>query len=116
MRGEISDPDGFYRRTLAFLLRRIPRAGHERVEEEMDLLAAMMEPEEPPISAKEAVGALGQLRQRPAELALVDRLRQLEVETIARGGTKDRWEMADRICAALARQGTPPAVRAIAAH
>jgi hypothetical protein len=116
MRGEIPDAEGFYRRNLAFLLRRIPRTGHERIEEEIELLNGMMEPEEPPISAKEAVGALGQLRQRPAELALVDRLRRLEAETIARGGTADRWEMADRLCAALARQGSLRAIRAIATH
>lgn len=116
MRGEIPDPEGFYRRNLAFLLRRIPRAGHERVEEEMDLLAKMMEPGEPPISAKEAVGALGQLRQRPAELALVDRLRRLEAELVARGGDKDGWELADRLCAALARQGSVRAIRGLTAH
>jgi len=116
MRGEYPDAEGFYRRNLAFLLRRIPRTGHERIDEEIELLTAMMEPEEPPISAKEAVGALGQLRQRPAELALVDRLRRLEAETIARGGTPDRWEMADRLCAGLARHGTSRAIRAIAGH
>jgi len=116
LRGEIPDAEGFYRRNLAFLLRRIPRTGHGRIEDEMELLAAMIEPEEPPISAKEAVGALGQLRHRPAELALVDRLRRLEAETIARGGTKDRWEMADRLCAALTRHGSQRAIRAIATH
>jgi len=116
LKGESPDAEGFYRRNLAFLLRRIPRTAHERVDEEINLLSAMMEPEEPPLSAKEAVGALGQLRQRSAELALVDRLRRLEAETIARGGTKDRWELADRLCAALARQGTTRAIRAIATH
>jgi hypothetical protein len=82
----------------------------------MDLLASMIEAGEPPLSAKEAVGALGQLRQSPAEQALLDRLRRLEGELQARGGHPDGWEMADRICAALARQGSPRAVRAITAH
>jgi len=116
MRDEIPDAEGFYRRNLAFLLRRIPRTGHERIEEEMELLAAMIAPEEPPISAKEAIGALGQLRHRPAEIALVDRLRRLEAEMIARGGNQDRFEMADRLCAALARHGSVRAIRAVAAH
>jgi len=116
MCGEIPDAEGFYRRNLAFLLRRIPRAGHERIEEEMELLAAMIAPEEPPISAKEAVGALGQLRHRPAELALVDRLRRLEAEMIARGGSQDRFEMADCLCSALARHGSVRAIRAVTAH
>jgi hypothetical protein len=116
LRNEFPDALGFYRRNLAFLLRRIPRTGRERIEEEMSLLAAMIDPAEPMMSAKEAVGALGQLRHPPAELALVERLRKLEDEMIARGGDAERWEMADRLCAALARQGSPRAIRAIAAH
>lgn len=116
MRGENLDPEGFYRRNLAFLLRRIPRTAHERIEEEMDLLAAMIAPDQPPISAKEAVGALGELRHRPAELALVERLHQLESELTARGGSQEGWELADRLCAALARQGSVRAIRAVAAH
>lgn len=116
MRGEIPDADGFYRRNLAFLLRRIPRTGHGRIEEELGLLTAMIEPEEPPISAKDAVSALGELRDRGAELALVERLRRLEAEMIARGGSRERWDLADRLCAALARHGTTRAIRAVAAH
>ena len=116
LRGEFPDPQRFYRRNLAFLLRRIPRTGHERIEEEMDLLAAMIAPEEPMMSAKDAVGALGELRHRRAELALVDTLHRLEAEMIARGGDPERWEMADRICAALARHGSVRAIRAVAAH
>ena len=116
MRGEIPDADGFYRRNLAFLLRRIPRTGHLRIEEEMALLAAMIDPEEPLISAKDAVSALGELRHRPAELALADRLSRLEAEMIVRGGSRERWELADRLCAALARHGTTRAIRAVAAH
>ncbi len=116
MRGEIADELGFYRRNLAFLLRRIPRKGHERLEEEMDLLEAMIAPAQPSISSKEAVGALGQLRQVPAERALVDRLAQLESELAMRGGNVEAWELLDRICAALARHGTRRTIRTIAAH
>ena len=68
------------------------------------------------MSAKEAVGALGELRHRPAELALVERLKRLESEMIARGGNAERCELADRICAALARHGSVRAIRAVAAH
>jgi hypothetical protein len=116
MRGENPDPEGFYRRNLAFLLRRIPRAAHERIEEEMDLLTAMIAADQPPLSAREAVGALGELRHRPAELALVERLHRLESELIAIGGSQEGWELADRLCAALARQGSVRAIRAVAAH
>ena len=116
MRHEIPDVEGFYRRNLAFLLRRIPGTGHERLEEEMELLAAMIGRDEPPISAKEAIGALGQLRQPAAERALVDRLHELESELVARGGKAEGWELLDRLCAALVRHGSPRAIRAIAGH
>jgi Domain of unknown function (DUF4388) len=116
MRGEYADDLGFYRRNLACLLRRIPRTGHLRLEEEIDLLAAMIASGEPMMSAKEAVGALGQLRHNTAESALIGRLRRLEVEMSSRGGNAEQWEMADRLCAALARHGTPRAIRAVAAH
>lgn len=116
MRGDYPDELGYYRRNLAFLLRRIPRTDRERIEEESDLLTAMIDSKEPMMSAKEAVGALGQLRHRPAEIALVERLRRLESEMASRGGDAERWEMADRLCSALARQGSPRAIRAIVAH
>jgi len=35
---------------------------------------------------------------------------------VARGGDRDRWELADRLCAALARHATTRAIRAVAAH
>jgi len=116
MRHEIPDAEGFFRRNLAFLLRRIPRTGHDRLEEEMDLVAAMIARDQPPISAKEAIGALGQLRQPAAERALVDRLYELESELIARGGNQEGWELLDRLCAALVRHGTSRAIRAVAGH
>lgn len=114
--GEDRDPEGFYTRNLAFLLRRIPRVGHDRVEEEIDRLTAMIAPGQPTIAAKEAAGALGQLRQAPAEAALIERLRQIEGELTARGGNAESWELLDRICAGLARHGGSRGVRAIAAH
>jgi hypothetical protein len=116
MAGQFPDANGFYRRNLAFLLRRIPRTGLERIEEELDLLESMLASSQPAISAKEAIGALGMLRNSEAEQALLDRLRRLDSELQARGGNPEGWDMADRICAALARQGSPRAIRAITAH
>jgi hypothetical protein len=43
-------------------------------------------------------------------------LRRLEAEMIARGGSQEQWEMADRLCSALARQGSVRAIRAVATH
>jgi len=116
MLGDRPDELGYYRRNLAFLLRRIPRRGHERLEEEMRLLEAMIARGQPVLSAKEAIGALGQVREAQAERSLVDRLLELESELGVKGGDQESWELLDRLCAALARQGTQRAIRAVATH
>jgi uncharacterized protein DUF4388 len=113
--GERQDPLGYYGRNLAFLLRRIARKGHHRLEEELALLEKMIEKGQPGMSAKEAIGALGQMRERTAECALLDRLHEMETE-LARGGDQESWELLDRLCAALARHGSQQSIRAVAAH
>jgi len=115
--GDPPDELGYYKRNIAFLLRRIPRSRDDgRLEEEIGLLAAMIERGAPTISAKEAAGALGQLRQATAERVLIDRLRQLEQETARGIAHEEAWEIMDRICASLATQGTKDAIRAVAQH
>jgi hypothetical protein len=114
--GEKPDALGFFGRNLAFLLRRIPRRGHDRIEEEMALLEKMIAKGQPAMSAKEAIGALGQMRERSAECGLLDRLHDMESELSRSGGDQESWELLDRICAALARHGTQQAIRAVAAH
>ena len=114
--GEKPDPQGHYSRNLAFLLRRIPRKGHNRLEEEMALLEKMIGKGQPGMSAKEAIGALGQMRERTAECALLDRLHEMESELARGGGDSDSWELLDRICAGLARHGSRQSIRAVAAH
>lgn len=114
--GEKPDPLGYFGRNLAFLLRRVPRKGHERLEEEMALLEKMIGKGQPPMSAKEALGALGQMHERTAECALLDRLHDLESELSRSGGNAEDWEFLDRLCSALARHGTQQAIRAIAGH
>lgn len=114
--GERQDPLGHYGRNLAFLLRRIPRKGHHRLEDELALLEKMIEKGQPSMSAKEAIGALGQMRERTAEGALLHRLHEMEAELSRGGGDQESWELLDRLCAALARHGSQQSIRAIAAH
>jgi hypothetical protein len=116
MNGEPPDELGYYRRNLAFLLRRIPRDRDERLEEEIFLLSSMIARGEPAMSAKEAIGALGQLRLPEVEKLLVKRLHELETQAIFGRSDEGTWELLDRICAALARHGTRDAIRAVAGH
>jgi Domain of unknown function (DUF4388) len=116
MAGEIPDAEGFYRRNLVFLLRRIPRSSREGLPEELAMLEAMIAHDQPAISAKEAAGALGQVRDPHAERALVERFRRLEGEIERGRAGAESWELLDRLCAAVARIGTPPAIRTIATH
>ncbi|HJQ98501.1 MAG TPA: DUF4388 domain-containing protein, partial [Candidatus Polarisedimenticolaceae bacterium] len=114
--GEKPDAMGYFGRNLAFLLRRIPRKDGQRLEEEMALLEKMIGEGQPPMSAKEALGALGQMHEHSSECALLDRLHDLESELSRRGGNEEAWEFLDRLCSALARHGTQQAIRAIAGH
>lgn len=114
--GEIPDAQGFYRRNLVFLLRRIPRFRREGLEEELAMLQTMISRGQPAISAKEAAGALGQIRDGQAERMLIERFRKLEGEIESGAAGVESWEVLDRLCAAVARIGTPPAIRTVAAH
>src|SRR6185436_13233610 len=116
LNGEPPDEQGFYRRNLAVLLRRIPRDRDERLSEEIVLLTSMTERNEPVLSSKEAIGALGQLRFPEVEKVLVRRLRELETQAIFGKGDEGTWELLDRICAALARHGSRDCIRAVAGH
>jgi hypothetical protein len=114
--GEKPDVMGYYGRNLAFLLRRIPRKDGQRMEEELSLLEKMIAKGQPAMSAKEAMGALGQMHERTSECALLDRLHDMESELSRSGGSQESWELLDRLCASLARHGTQQAIRAVAGH
>ncbi len=117
-RGDVQDSNGWFRRNLVFLLRRIPRAEPEASEEEIALLRATIADGEPLLSAREAIGALGPIRHPLAEKALVDRLKELE-EGLASGGVpagEEAWDLLDRLCTALAGRGTKTSIRTVAAH
>jgi hypothetical protein len=52
------------------------------------------------------MGALGQIRERTSECALLDRLHDMESELSRSGGSQEAWELLDRLCASLARHGS----------
>jgi len=112
----IPDEHGFQRRNLAYLLRRIPPPDQSKREEEIQLLAGMIMRGQPPMSAKEAIGALGQLGTPHAEAALITRLRDLEKEAALPSMRDMCWDLMDRTCAALARQASRESIREVCRH
>jgi hypothetical protein len=113
---EIPDEQGFQRRNLAYLLRRIPPPDQSKRDEEIQLLAGLIMRGQPPMSAKEAIGALGQLGTPRAEAALIARLRDLEKEAALPSMREACWDLLDRSCAALARQASRESIREVCRH
>lgn len=108
LRAELDDsPDAddcHFRRNLLHLLRRLPGREAESSAEEVDLALRHCRIGLPSSLVKEAVGLLGQIRQTPAESALIRLL--LEVEGllpywVSFGETLDLPAVAERIAAAL---------------
>lgn len=117
-RGEVPDSEGWYKRNLIFLLRRLPDAGAEALHETLPYLEGALALGEAPMVVKEAIGALGQVKDLEVEAILVNRLKGLEQEINAGRAVLDQGtaDFLDRICAALARQGTVNAIRTIVGH
>jgi len=115
----IDDPFGYLQRNLIFLLRRIPAAEGDTREIEIDYTVELSAPHYPGLLVREALGALSQIKHPKAEQGLIQRLEQFEA-TLDEQGESDRAEdlrgYLDRAAAALARQGTPTALRALFKH
>lgn len=112
----IPDEHGFQRRNLAYLLRRIPPPDQSKREEEIQLLGGLIARGQPPMSAKEAIGALGQLGTARSEMVLIARLRDLEKEAALPSQRETCWDLLDRICAALSRQPSRESIREVCRH
>lgn len=117
-RGEIRDPAGWYKRNLVFLVRRLPETGEKGLRPLLPRLEAALRRGEAAMVVKEAAGVLGQLRHPESEAILTARLDSLENELSAPGARPDAdtADVLDRLCAAIARQGTSSAIRTIVAH
>lgn len=119
---ELSDSaagsDWYFLRNLLYVLRRVPRPEGAPLEAEIDHLFRLSEPDRPAPLVKEALSNLAQTRHERAEQVLLARLSQLEsaLAKAGPGGSPELAQLLDRACAALARQGTPAALRAIVEH
>jgi Domain of unknown function (DUF4388) len=117
---EMSADQWYLRRNLLYLLRKIPRASEERLEEEVEITARHAEPSFPPPLVREAVANLGQLKHEKCERALAHLVGDLE-KALGRpndavADPKELLQLLDRAAGALARVGTPGARRALLDH
>ncbi|MCU0223853.1 MAG: DUF4388 domain-containing protein [Acidobacteria bacterium] len=117
----LPDELGFFRRNLLFLLRRLPRAVDEGPEREIDHYIALAALSNPLIVVKEAIGALGGVRDARAERALGALLDQVEGALVATAYRAPYPEsemrgLLDRVVAALSAQETKSAARIIVNH
>ncbi|HYN03341.1 MAG TPA: DUF4388 domain-containing protein, partial [Vicinamibacteria bacterium] len=122
-----ADPEGrvaglYFLRNLVYLLRTIPRPDDTpwRIEEEIDVLAPLVEPGRPLFLVKEALQCLVASRHPWAESHLVAQLEAVEEALLERtASAEDRKVLLihlDRAAAALARLATPLAWAAIVEH
>ena len=117
--GEV-DQGGFFTRNLIFLLRRIPRAGDDGPEKEVNLISHFVKWGQPLIVIKEAIGSLGQIHHVTSEQALVGRMKEYESLLLESEATEFDDEeikvLLDRIASCLARMGTPNGWRTVVNH
>lgn len=113
-----AETDGFMLRNLVFLLRRIPRDESETPEREIELLSRLLDPATPAFVTKEAVGAMGQIRNPRADSALRQLLSDLENQPADASSrcSDDLPALLDRTVAALARLGSPAAIQSVLQH
>ncbi len=114
------DRDAHFQRNLLHILRRIPRPDDVAADTELQTAAQLSAIGHPALLAKEAIAYLGQSRNERAERALIGRVAEYEA-ALARPAApgddrSDLVVMLDRAVFALARLGTPTAVRAVVHH
>jgi hypothetical protein len=117
---DVEKHEWFFRRNLLYLLHRIPRSPGTRLEDEIDLVVRHAQFGLPVFVVKEAIGALGQLKDEKAENVLIRLLEELESMSSRPQQTlyaaRDLRALVDRVMAALARLGTPRARHAVVGH
>jgi len=115
------DEDWYLCRNLLYLLRRIPRqsAAPEDIEREIELVAPQTAAGLPPAVVREAVGVLGQTKDKKAERALIVRLSEFEALVMTASEAEDLKELRstlDSLASALAHFGTRKSWRALVDH
>jgi hypothetical protein len=114
------DRDAHYQRNLLYVLRRIPRPEGGPPDAEIQTAVRLSTVGRPVILLKEAVTYLGQIRDERGERALINRVAEYENALLKPGDAGiDHAEflpVLDRAVFALARMGTPAAIRAVVNH
>ena len=117
---EGANPDPYFQMNLVYLLRVIPRPEDSTVEDEVGLVMQSTGRSSPPPLVKQVIGYLAATRHEKTERALITYLRVFESMLIqpdtAVYSQVDIEVLLDRVCAALARYGTPRAWRAMVDH
>ena len=118
--GADTDAEGFYRRNLVYLLRRIPKP-EEPDPTELDLLIAHSHVGGPYLLVREAIVTLAQWKERKAIHALRQHLQDIEQALVQGGGTmpytdEELYGLLDRTIVALAHMGHPDGYRAVVTH
>jgi hypothetical protein len=112
-------PDAwFWQRNLLYLLHRLPGADEAAGDREVERVVQFSELVHHPRVVGEAILRLAQIRREGAERALRDRLQQVDTALAGGGASLPSRDDLERIrgllITALLRNGTPPALRAVA--
>jgi hypothetical protein len=114
------DRDAHYQRNLLYVLRRIPHPEGSVSDAEVQMAIRLSAVGRPVILLKEAVAYLGQVKDERTERALINRVGEYEAALLKPGslGTENAelLPVLDRIVFALARLGTPAAIRTVVNH
>ncbi len=119
---QVGEEEWFFRRNLLYLLRRIPRgADSPPIDAEIDLVLQHSRLGLPLVVIKEAVAALGQLKDEKTEVGLAQMMADIEAMLIkppekAVYEPKDLRALLDRVASTLARLPSRPAHRALLEH
>jgi len=114
------DRDAHLQRNLLYVLRRIPRAEGDVPDGEVQTAIKLSAVGHPAILLKEAVAYLAQLKDDRGERTIINRVGDYETALLKAGapGTdhEELLKVLDRAVFALARMGTPAAIRAVVNH
>jgi hypothetical protein len=116
----VGEEEWFFRRNLAYLLRRIPKTTDAAFEEESDVVLRHAHLGLPLVLVKEAVATLAQYKDERAEQGLTQMLFELEGMLGSPEGApyepKDLRALLDRVAATLGKLPAPRARRALIDH
>ena len=117
----VGEEEWYFRRNLLYLLRRIPRGPESQpLDAEIDLVLQHARLGLPMVVLKEAIAALGQLKDEKTEVGLAQLMNDIEAMLLkpenAPYDAKELRALLDRVAATLARLPSRPARRTLIEH